>query len=318
MLTVGVVVGRFQTNDLHLGQVSLLNHANGKNDQLVVFLLVPRSGLSSVNPIDYHSRQLLIQEYVPNAVVLPLVMQKTGEELSLSIDQTIHKLFPDSKVTLYAGRDSDIFFYNGDFSQELAPWVSSVGPNTQTRSLHKKKCISSEDFRSGQIYAVSRLPQRPLVCTDTAVLYQSSERDLYVLLGKKDDDTLWRFPGGKVDKDDSSLEYAARREVREETNIYVPDLKYIASTFVDDWRYRDNPETKIITTFFVGKIKEQDKDKIKAGDDLAKVQWHSLNTLEEKDMVDNHVLLLTFLSSWLKKTEAKEWTDEEVIVPSTA
>ncbi len=47
-----------------------------------------------------------------------------------------------------------------------------------------------------------------------------------VLLGNKIKDGAWEFPGGKAEPDETILTTVIR-ELREETNLYVPHLKYI-------------------------------------------------------------------------------------------
>lgn len=75
----------------------------------------------------------------------------------------------------------------------------------------------------------------------------------HILLGKRNSQAGWRFPGGFVDVKDQSLEEAAKRELTEECsiNLETNKLTYIGSLRIDDPRYRESPH-KIMTAIFMG------------------------------------------------------------------
>jgi ADP-ribose pyrophosphatase YjhB (NUDIX family) len=80
-----------------------------------------------------------------------------------------------------------------------------------------------------------------------------------------------RFIGGFVDPKDTSLEFAARRELSEEggANLEVSQPKYVGSFRVEDPRYTDSPDkimsAVFLTTYVYGYAT--------AGDDIATVEW---------------------------------------------
>ena len=82
---------------------------------------------------------------------------------------------------------------------------------------------------------------------------------------------MYRFIGGFVDREDIHLEHAVRREFSEETggNCVIGDIKYIASSKINDWRYK-NSESGIMTTLFIGVYQW---GYVKPTDDISVLNW---------------------------------------------
>lgn len=117
-----------------------------------------------------------------------------------------------------------------------------------------------------------------------------------LLLGRKHAETLFRFPGGFSDINSPSFEEDAQRELMEETNLDVQDIKYIGSLLVDDWRYRSQID-KIKTLFY---FIIPTTYKAIAGDDLQEVKWFDIEEINpEKDLVPNHRKLYSKLRVFL-------------------
>lgn len=122
-----------------------------------------------------------------------------------------------------------------------------------------------------------------------------------VLLGRKKNKIQWRFIGGFTEPKDSSLEYAARRELAEEAsiNLEVSPMVYIGSFRVDDPRYRDSKH-KVMSAVF---LCEYLWGFAKAGDDICGVKWvpyHWIQipgwpTLEADGIVEEHIPLVQML-----------------------
>lgn len=114
-----------------------------------------------------------------------------------------------------------------------------------------------------------------------------------VVLGQKTGAAHWRFIGGFVDPTDQSLEGAARREVKEETGLSLPNLTYIGSTQIDDPRYRW-PD-RIMTAFFVSIMPP---GRLTPGDDIAKARWID-NDMLGFLITAEHMPLVTMLRTYL-------------------
>lgn len=94
-------------------------------------------------------------------------------------------------------------------------------------------------------------------------------------------DTRARIIGGFVDPRDSSLEYAALRELYEEADLgaaHVGPLKYVDSFRVDDPRYRNSPD-KIMSAIFVTKMASSCEPH--AGDDIARTEWIDIRWMKQ-------------------------------------
>lgn len=130
-------------------------------------------------------------------------------------------------------------------------------------------------------------------CTDIVIIDKEGQR---ILLAKKANEPLWRFPGGFVDPSDPSLEYASIREKNEECSIDLECSRpvYLGSFRVDDPRYKDS-EDKIMSAVFVS---EYIFGKPVAGDDIAHVNWFTIKYVcnNYQDMIMNcHLPIIEML-----------------------
>lgn len=153
MLTTGVVVGRFQVPELHLGHKFLLDKAN-ENNFLHIFLGIPFK-LSLREPLDFGVRALMLGELYPQAMIVGLTDIPGDDELwSKTLDQRIENMTWPRKpetVTLYGGRDSFLDHYQGKFKTEKLN-INSVS-GSQVRKDVREHIINSVEFRKGIIYS---------------------------------------------------------------------------------------------------------------------------------------------------------------------
>lgn len=301
MNRIGIVVGRFQVKKLHEGHMMLLRHAHKESDVLLILLGTSRCEPNRREPEDFKTRQLQMNAAYPEAVVLPIFDQASDEVWSNQLTNLVYSLYPDlTKATIYGGRDSCLDHYTGPFSRELVSDLS-IGSGTLERERDARFPLATEDFRHGCIYTAYHMRPSPLMAVDIAIMkpYEDKNRSK-LLLGRKGGETKWRFPGGKVDIDDTDLETCGAREAHEETGLVVDpkDLRYISSHLVDDWRYRDNPDKKIMTTLYLVNVKNESI--AKAGDDLKEVQWFDLNSVTVDDINPTHVPLLKKLQWYME------------------
>jgi ADP-ribose pyrophosphatase YjhB (NUDIX family) len=116
-----------------------------------------------------------------------------------------------------------------------------------------------------------------------------------ILLGKKENDLLWRLPGGFVDVElDCSREEAATRELFEECKIHLQFTvdNYLGSFKVDDKRYRKSKD-KIFTSLYQYHLSKDEDVVPAAGDDLVDVRWMTLNKELNLQVVPNHRILIS-------------------------
>jgi bifunctional NMN adenylyltransferase/nudix hydrolase len=278
----GIIVGRFQVHELHDAHRDLINTVRGKHHRVVVFLGTPPTLATKRNPLDFVTRQRMLQAAYPDLTVLQIPDQPTNEAWSRSLDARIREVAQFGKITLYGSRDSFIPSYTGSFTPVTLDLPVNPISGEEVRATISNKVIESADFRAGVIYSTQNRWSISLQCVDIAI---TREPDGALLLGRKANENLWRFPGGHVDATDLSLEAAARREAREETALSeLLDMRYIGSFRVDDWRYRQETD-KIMTALFTAK---SGFGIARAGDDLAEIGFFPLRDLRDSILIDAH------------------------------
>ena len=105
------------------------------------------------------------------------------------------------------------------------------------------------------------------------------EKKLAVLLikrGKEPFKGAWALPGGFV-KHDEELKDAAKREMREETNV---DLVTMNQVGVYSKPTRD-PRGRVVSVAYYAVIPRNAIKNVKAGDDAHEAKWYSVTNLPE-------------------------------------
>jgi len=287
---IGVIIGRFQVHELHEAHREMVDEVIARHNKTLLFLGVSPTLSTKRNPLDFLSRKVMFEELYGNkiSVILPLNDKKSDKAWSSQVDDKIREVFPLGSVVLYGSRDSFLPYYKGRFDTiELTP--SSFVSATQIRESVSKKVERTKEFRAGVIYACYNNFATVHPTIDVAILNEAGEK---VLLGRKLDESKFRFIGGFVDVADESYEQTVKREVGEETGLEVDDIKYISSNKIKDWRYRADSERSIVTTFFSAKKifgTEQ------ANDDIVELKWFDIDNISHNDIVEEHTILLSHL-----------------------
>ena len=305
---IGVIVARFQVPELHTAHKKLLETVTGYHKKVILFLgIPPTDNLTKKDPLDFASRKAMIQQEYPDISILPLRDQRTNELWSYILDNKIKEPYRSSSALLYGGRESFIPYYKGKYKTIELVGNAREMTGTQIRDEVAKDVGTSTDFRKGVIHASYVGYPSVFPCVDV-VAFNPAKNE--ILLGKKANETGYRFIGGHVDLTDQSLEEAAMREFREETRgTEISDLKYVGSGKIDDWRH-DNVNSGIISTLFIGTYSWGSAE---ASDDIVETKWFDIETFMDHEqaaklIVPEHLELMRKLmkyaeSELLKKEE---------------
>ncbi len=294
MASLGAVVARFQSIDLHEGYRELLDFARSRHEKIVIFVGSSPAALSRRDPLDFFSRRSMIEEfYGANSFIINELEDCSEDSVwSKKLDSELEKLLAEGQKAViygdenelknrYAGRHEAHFFRAKNWPPEP----------------EKIAALGSRDFRTGLFYAAFHR-KYPLVfaTVDVAIL---RDFDRQVLLGRKPDELQFRFPGGFSDPVlDRTFEAAALREAREECGpVELENLKYLGSHEVVEWRYSKS-EDAVITHFFRADFAGGD---LRASDDLEEIRWFGLSDFDEKTMVAEHRPLLKMLREGLSE-----------------
>ena len=324
----GVIVARFQVEELHPKHRRLIEYVSERHTRTIILLGVSPTLGTAENPLDYETRAHMVLESFPNAIILPL--PDVGEDVRWShqLDTTVKVIAPIGSITLYGGRDSFIKHYKGRIhTVELGEDVFGQPDGTSGTACRvqvaEQPPLSSQDFRKGAIYTAQRQYPKVFPTVDIAVLTERHADDYdgrdglggpatqtHVLLGKKPGETEWRFPGGFADPRDTCYEQSAARELQEETGLvlaengdgsYTPALEYVGSNRQNDPRYMGRD--RITTTLFLVNLTPKDATTMlpQAGDDLSAVQWIPLTDDLVNQVVPTHTPLVKMLLARVKQ-----------------
>jgi bifunctional NMN adenylyltransferase/nudix hydrolase len=302
---IGVTVARFQVPNLTPGHMDLLDLIREHHDQVVVFLGCSPASFTKNNPLPYWMREQMVRDRYRNALIYPLVDQPTDELWTKQLDGILNSAFPGQDCTLYAGRDGFLKHYLGNRKKlEVARIEGPTG--SEIRDKTATSLTSNADMRAGAIFSIQNAFTRVNQTVDVAIVRSFDGFDMpEVLMARKAVEERpigWRFIGGFVDPSDLSLEMAAAREAKEETGLNLRRPQYIGSFRIDDWRYRNSPES-IMTSFFLADCVPGESLLAKPADDIAAVAWIRLDEVEQH-VLPLHRPLATALSLFLIQGKA--------------
>ncbi len=117
-----------------------------------------------------------------------------------------------------------------------------------------------------------------IIATVDIIVYAEAEKKvLLIKRGKDPYKGSWAFPGGRIEQKDCDILDAAKRELKEETNITDINLVHV-KTIGNSTR---DPRGFCLTNVFLARIPEISINGIKAGDDAVDYDWFALSDLPE-------------------------------------
>lgn len=257
MRKIGVVIGRFQTPTLSIAHNTLLSHAKHNSDLVICGIGVsPLDGKSARNPLTFEQRTYNIKTAWcdSNFMIVPVFDDPSDAMWFERLDDIIEKLtVSGDEVTLYGGHDSIIIAYRNQSCPKYDTEIVELGASKRATDIRKEINIcNGMDFMVGQTWALNAQYPHVYPTVDIAV-YRRRTPDTTkadMLLIERADTHQWVFPGGFVDPEDLSYEYAAKRELFEETGIICEGrMQHVGSYLIKDWRYEKECD-KIMTSLF--------------------------------------------------------------------
>lgn len=301
--TFTVVLAYFQNINLTKQDTSYLQSLRPENGTMMAILDVKRGACTAEQPLRPNQRQDILRGHLSlfDGGVAEHLHIRDNELWSLLLDDTIQKSMPSgtTHVVFFIAK-SLVDKYVGVYQPVVMDDIPGL---TDVSAPVSVKPLTTNDFRQGIMYAEQRAFPMVYSTVDIALVDDNLH---YVLLGRKQNEKKWRFPGGFVDPTDISKEVAWLRELEEEVPSgvegFVSDIEYICSTIVPDCRY--SGRDKIMTTMF-GAIVNFDINKLEAGDDLVEVQLFRIgDELFNEITEDHHPALEKFLvwvDGWRKR-----------------
>lgn len=284
---VGVIVGRFQVDELHEAHEKLIQKVVDNHSKVIIFLGLSPVKCSVNNPLDFEARKQMILDKFPNVNVLYIKDVPDNTDWSFKLDESISDIIgPNQTVLLYGGRDGFLSAYYGKFKTQELKQTSFISGKAKRKEI-SNSVKASADFRKGVIWATMNQYPKPLATVDVAIF---NEDGTEILLGRKPNETKYRFIGGFVNSGET-FESAAKREVLEETGLEISYPKYITSCVIDDWRYK-NEVDKITTSFFISKVLYGTPT---PNDDIVELRWFKLDKDLKSNMVMEHQKIIEYL-----------------------
>lgn len=293
---VAVIIGRYQTFQLHSEQIRMIDEVVKRHPRTVIVLgnSLMRGTIS--NPLDYRARKTMIHEKFPKIDILYINdIPKDNDQWSKNLDNLIIDYVNRHEIpVLYGSKDTFISKYNGKFDAlpfEASSFVSADEIRRQANANYQP----NEQYRAGIVAAQANRFPTAYQTVDIAIVDEKGR----LLMGRKPNETKWRFIGGFSDPNSTSLEMDARREAAEETGVEVDGITYLGSMKINDSRYMFEVDC-IKTAFFVGKYIF---GRPQGNDDIAEVKWIAIKDLNKDDIGEFHHVLVDMLMEKFVKNE---------------
>ena len=150
---VGIIVGRFQVDELHEAHLKLISTVVETYPKVIIYLGLSATKCTINNPLDFESRKQMILKSFPDVNVLYIKDVPSDKIWSHRLDESIDDIKgPTQSVILLGGRDAFIRHYQGKYdTYELKQQTFVSGKEIRKKISNKVK--SSADFRKGVIWA---------------------------------------------------------------------------------------------------------------------------------------------------------------------
>jgi bifunctional NMN adenylyltransferase/nudix hydrolase len=326
-----VLIGRFQP--LHNAHLEIIKRATALTDQLVIICGSAKQPRTFKNPFTFEERARMIKSATAGLAMQVYVEPNidtiyNDQAWAVRVQGIVSKYNRlGGKVGIIGHKKDDSSFYLDMFPQwgyenvELIEFLSAI----DIRDLYFKWTFNSNfiknvvpettydflmEFRKSEEFAqiirerefiaehnkqYAGLKYPPIFSTADAVVICSG----HVLMIRRRAEPgkgLWALPGGYVNaRTDKSVEDAAIRELREETQIKVPAPVLrgsIVRSKVFDAIDR-SPRGRIITHAFHIQLPDGELPKVKGSDDAEKARWVPIAEVRSEECFEDHFEIIS-------------------------
>lgn len=138
-MKIGVIIGRFQTPQLHAGHLNLIGSALHECDKVVILFGCTKDFIKDDrNPYHYTKRQEIIQRIFPQVTYNIIEDCSSNKEWSEKVDNLL-ETFIEEDIVLYHSRDSFKESYIGKFSLKEIPEVIGYSATQIREQLKNEK-----------------------------------------------------------------------------------------------------------------------------------------------------------------------------------
>lgn len=325
-----VLIGRFQP--FHNAHLEIVKRATALCDRLIIVVGSSRQPRTYKNPFSFEERARMIRE-ATMGLSLQISIEPNIDTIyndqawAVRVQQIVAQhTKPGDRVGIIGHKKDDSSFYLDMFPQwgyedvELVEFLSAVDvrdlyfkwtfnsnfiknvvPDSTYESLMAfrkteefAQIVREREFIAEHNKQYAGLKYPPIFSTADAVVICSG----HVLMIKRRAEPgkgLWALPGGYVNANtDKSVEDAAIRELREETQIKVPAPVLrgsIVRSRVFDAIGR-SPRGRIITHAFHIQLPDGELPKVKGSDDAEKARWVPIAEVRSEQCFEDHYEIL--------------------------
>jgi len=326
-----VLIGRFQP--FHSAHLEIVKRATALCDQLIIITGSAQQPRTYKNPFTSAERAVMIKDATRGLSIHIHVEENVDtiyndQAWAVRIQGIVSKYAVlGTKTGIIGHKKDDSSFYLDMFPQwgyenvELIEFLSAVDirdlyfkrevnmkfirgvvPETTFDFLDQfrttpeyEQIIREREFVSTYKKQYASLPYPPIFSTADAVVIQSG----HVLMIRRRAEPgkgLWALPGGYVNANtDKSVEDAAIRELREETQIKVPAPVLrgsIVRSKVFDAVDR-SPRGRIITHAFHIQLPDGELPRVKGSDDAEKARWVPIAEVRSEECFEDHYEIIS-------------------------
>lgn len=280
---VGVLIGRYQIDELHAGHIKCIQEVRANHDRVIILVGERDTPATDTNPLPFFIRKEMLEDEqgVGPVEVYPIMDHPSDEVWSKNVDTLIRNVAGGFGAVLYSGREGFISHYLGNYHcVELKCGMDEISA-TELRKHIAQHPMHSQEFRAGMIYQMQHLMSRTYETVDIAMLKAAGTMPMHceLLLARKPGEKLFRLPGGFANMNEP-LEKAARREMSEETGlVFESPLTLLGDHLINDWRIRDTKRVSCRTFLFAGWYSFGTPC---ADDDIEEVKWVRIGELMQR------------------------------------